>query len=59
MTSGIQMIQDPSRIKLEDRCVKCNKLLYKYTVGDYAETDAIKRRSIEIKCPKCGYVNKT
>jgi len=32
----------------EIRCVKCNRLLFKGT-NFYG--------SIEVKCPKCGYIN--
>jgi len=34
----------------EIRCVKCRRLLFK--------VDPYEGFGIEIKCPKCGYVNK-
>jgi phage FluMu protein Com len=41
----------------EIRCVKCGRLLMKISDPWTRTQIAISREGVQIKCPKCGYVN--
>lgn len=44
----------------EIRCKKCNRVLFMYKGAevDFASAPFYEETEIEIKCPKCKYVNK-